>query len=71
LVGDYNFYRVKVLDLVFESLVELHKIYDKFLQINLKCFPLLLALYLRSIYNEQVKGEQLRFATSIDSLVLN
>ena len=69
LVGDYNFYRFKVSDLGFERPVYLHKIYDKFQQINFKCVPPILALYLRSIYNEQVKGDWLRIATPIDSLI--
>lgn len=69
LVGDYNFFRVKVADLGFKTPVELSEIYNRFQKINFKCVPPLLALYLRSNYNEQVKGEWLRIATPIDSLI--
>jgi hypothetical protein len=68
-LGIYNFYRVKVSELGFEGPVELNAIYDRLTQLNFKCVPPLLALYLRSIYDDQAKGEWLRIATPINSLI--
>lgn len=67
--GNYNFYRVTVSDLGFKSPVELNKIYSKFKKSGFKCVPPILALYLRLTYDEQDKGEWLRIATPIDSLI--
>ena len=56
LVGNYNFYWVKVSDLGFDGPFELYQIYDKLIKINFKFVPLLLSLYLRLNCGEQING---------------
>jgi hypothetical protein len=63
------FYRVKVIELGFKKPVQLHKIYKKIKEKGYSLVDPSMALYIRTIYNEQKKGEWLRFATPMNGMV--
>jgi hypothetical protein len=62
-------YKIKVSELGINAPVELNKIYKKILLNKFKLVDPSIALYARAIYDEQLKGEWLRFATPLDSMI--
>ena len=63
------FYKIKVAELGFKKPTQLYKIYKK---LKFKGYDLIdpsIALYIRTIYNEQKKGEWLRFATPMNGMI--
>ena len=62
-------FRIKVSDLGFKKPTTLKKIYSKFKLNKYLLVPPDIALRTRLIYKEQKKGEWLRFATPLDSMV--
>jgi hypothetical protein len=63
------FYRIKVVELGFKKPVQLHKIYKKIKKKGYSLIDPSIALYIRTIYNEQKKGEWLRFATPMNGMI--
>lgn len=62
-------YRIKVKDLGFKKPTELKKIYKKIKENNFNLVSLDVALRTRLQYKEQKKGEWLRFATPMNSMI--
>jgi hypothetical protein len=63
------FYRIKVIELGFKKPVQLNKIYKKIKDKGFSLVAPSMALYIRTIYDEQKKGEWLRFATPMNGMV--
>jgi hypothetical protein len=63
------FYRIKVIELGFKKPTQLHKIYKKIKDKGYCLVDPSVALYMRTIYNEQKKGEWLRFATPMNAML--
>ena len=64
-----NLYKIKVHELGFKKPAPLYKIYEKIKKKGYKLVDPAIALYVRTIYNEQKKGEWLRFATSMNGMI--
>ena len=62
-------YRIKVKELGFNKPTQLKDIYKKFKKLKYELVTLDIALLTRLEYSEQKKGEWLRFATSLNSLI--
>lgn len=62
-------YRIKVSSLGFSKPTTLKKIYKKFKRKKFICVPPDIALRARLFYKEQKKGEWLRFATPMNSMI--
>ena len=65
----YDLYKIKVKDLGFKKATKLKYIYKKLLSKNYALVPPVLALRTRLFYEEQKKGEWLRFATPFNSMI--
>ena len=64
-----NLYRIKVKNLGFRRPTTLEKIYKKIKKLNYDFVPVDIALRLRLVYKEQKKGEWLRIATNMKSMI--
>tara|TARA_Y100000816_G_scaffold277694_1_gene248107 strand:+ start:1036 stop:1512 length:477 start_codon:yes stop_codon:yes gene_type:complete len=62
-------YRIKVSSLGFAKPTTLKKIYQKFKKKKFKCVPPDISIRARLFYKEQKKGEWLRFATPMNSMI--
>jgi hypothetical protein len=62
-------YRIKVKNLGFDNPTTLKKIYKKIKKLNYNLVPVDVALRLRLCYNLQKKGEWLRIATNMTSMI--
>lgn len=62
-------YRIKVKNLGFNSPTTLKKIYEKIKKLSYDLVPVDIALRLRLSYKEQKKGEWLRIATNMKSMI--
>ncbi len=61
--------RYSLKELNFNNQTELLKVYEKSKDMGLELVPPQIALYARLIYDEQPKGEWLRFATPLKSMI--
>ena len=65
----FDLYKIKVRSLGFKKATKLKYIYKKILSKNYALVPPVLALRTRLFYKEQKKGEWLRFATPLNSMI--
>ena len=65
----FDLYKIKVRSLGFNKATKLKYIYKKILSKNYALVPPVLALRTRLFYKEQKKGEWLRFATPLNSMI--
>ena len=65
----YELYKITVRSLGFKKATKLKYIYKKILLKNYALVPPVLALRTRLFYKEQKKGEWLRFATPLNSMI--
>ena len=61
--------RIKLKDLKFKGPTQLQKVYKKAKKLNYKLVPPEIALYLRLVYLKQKKGEWVRIATPLNSMI--
>ena len=64
-----SLYRIKVKNLGFKNPTTLKKIYQKIKKLNYDLVPVDVALRLRLSYKEQKRGEWLRIATNMKSMI--
>lgn len=62
-------YRLKVKNLGFNKPTDLKKIYDRIKELNYQLVPVDIALRVRLKYKNQKKGEWLRIATNMNSMI--